>query len=162
MNLLFCFFSIWIYQTLHKAQTKTIKNEFMRERVWSPIEVCFLCGGELPKPTKTKNTKNTNNRKDKNKKTKPLKNRLGPDVPDNPLFLLFFCFSSRFLWFLAILVADESFRIQNSKQLLKRNQSLWRKSGPGPRESFWFSFFFPHLCGTVWCSLAFESQRNEV
>ncbi len=124
------------------------KNEFMRERVWRTIGLFSLWGGAT-KTNKNKKDKKHQKQKRQKQKNKASEERPGPRRSWQSFVSSFFCFSSRFLWFLAILVADESFRIQNSKQLLKRNQSLWRKSGPRPRESFWFSFFFPHLCGMV-------------
>ena len=79
--------------------------------------------------------KNKNNKK----KTMPLNKVLGPDIPDNPCFFLKFpVFLSVFLevfWFLAVLVADKSFRSPKPKkpdENQKKQRIMFLKKVFGP------------------------------
>ena len=100
---------------------------------------------KLPGPKTKINEENT--------KTMHLNKVLGPDIPENPLFFCFSCVSLVFLgcfWFLAVLVADKSFRNQNHKK--KRGKPKTKKN---LAQTFLTILFF-FLCFSLFLAVSWK------
>ena len=132
-----------------------------------------------PKPKKLEENQK---KQKKTKKPMPLNKVLGPDIPQNPLVFLFFCFFwflFEVFWFLVVSVADKSLRSpkpkkrdENQLTATLKKQFLaqtflvcifvrWKKEqaseeNPGPKHS-WESFVFHFV---VWCSLRFQNSKE--
>ena len=99
----------------------------------------------------------------------PLNKVLGPDIPQNPLVFLFFCFFwflFEVFWFLVVSIADKSLRSPKPKKLeenqkKQKKQCLWTKSlAQTFLRILWFFCFFWFLFEVFWFSVVSVADKS--